>query len=48
MGWPRADAEQGKLLRTLDATRWQSLRFAELPAALPARSAGPASRWPSA
>ncbi len=30
------DRDQLKLLRTLDATRWQAFRFAELPAALPA------------
>jgi ABC-type nitrate/sulfonate/bicarbonate transport system permease component len=34
------DAEQRKLLRTLDASRWQSFRFAELPAALPAALSG--------
>jgi putative hydroxymethylpyrimidine transport system permease protein len=34
------DPEQSKLLRTLDATRWQSLRFAEIPAALPAALSG--------
>jgi len=39
-GLARLDAEQGKLLRTLDATRWQALRFAELPAALPEALSG--------
>jgi ABC-type nitrate/sulfonate/bicarbonate transport system permease component len=34
------DPDQLKLLRTLDATRWQSFRFAELPAALPAAISG--------
>ncbi|HEX4467679.1 MAG TPA: ABC transporter permease [Solirubrobacteraceae bacterium] len=34
------DPEQAKLMRTLDASRWQSLRFAELPAALPAALSG--------
>jgi ABC-type nitrate/sulfonate/bicarbonate transport system permease component len=34
------DPEQPKLLRTLDASRWQSLRFAELPAALPGALSG--------
>ena len=34
------DPDQLKLLRTLDATRWQSLRFAELPAAIPAALSG--------
>jgi NitT/TauT family transport system permease protein/putative hydroxymethylpyrimidine transport system permease protein len=34
------DREQLKLLRTLDATRWQAFRFAELPAALPAAISG--------
>jgi putative hydroxymethylpyrimidine transport system permease protein len=34
------DARQLKLLRTLDASRWQALRFAELPAALPAALSG--------
>jgi NitT/TauT family transport system permease protein/putative hydroxymethylpyrimidine transport system permease protein len=34
------DREQLKLLRTLDATRWQVFRFAELPAALPAALSG--------
>ncbi len=34
------DREQLKLLRTLDASRWQAFRFAELPAALPAALSG--------
>jgi putative hydroxymethylpyrimidine transport system permease protein len=34
------DREQLKLLRTLDASRWQALRLAELPAALPAALSG--------
>jgi len=34
------DPERAKLLRTLDASRWQALRFAELPAALPAALSG--------
>jgi len=34
------DREQLRLLRTLDATRWQAFRFAELPAALPAAISG--------
>jgi ABC-type nitrate/sulfonate/bicarbonate transport system permease component len=34
------DRDQSKLLRTLDATRWQAFRFAELPAALPAALSG--------
>jgi len=39
-GLAGVDAEQPKLLRTLDATRWQTFRFAELPAALPAALSG--------
>jgi len=39
-GLAGVDAEQPKLLRTLDASRWQTLRFAELPAALPAALSG--------
>jgi ABC-type nitrate/sulfonate/bicarbonate transport system permease component len=35
-----ADAEQIKLLRTLDASRWQAFRYAEAPAALPAALSG--------
>jgi putative hydroxymethylpyrimidine transport system permease protein len=34
------DPDQRKLLRTLDASRWQAFRFAELPAALPAALSG--------
>ncbi len=34
------DRDQLKLLRTLDASRWQSFRLAELPAALPAAVSG--------
>jgi ABC-type nitrate/sulfonate/bicarbonate transport system permease component len=34
------DRDQLKLMRTLDATRWQAFRFAELPAALPAALSG--------
>jgi ABC-type nitrate/sulfonate/bicarbonate transport system permease component len=34
------DRDQLKLLRTLDASRWQAFRFAELPAALPAAISG--------
>jgi NitT/TauT family transport system permease protein/putative hydroxymethylpyrimidine transport system permease protein len=39
-GLAAVDREQLKLLRTLDASRWQALRFAELPAALPAALSG--------
>ena len=39
-GLAAVEQEQLKLLRTLDATRWQALRFAELPAALPAALSG--------
>jgi ABC-type nitrate/sulfonate/bicarbonate transport system permease component len=39
-GLARIDPEQSKLLRTLDASRWQAFRFAELPAALPAALSG--------
>ncbi len=39
-GLAAVDPEQAKLLRTLDATRWQAFRFAELPAALPAALSG--------
>ena len=39
-GLGSVDPEQPKLLRTLDASRWQSFRFAELPAALPAALSG--------
>jgi putative hydroxymethylpyrimidine transport system permease protein len=34
------DPEQLKLMRTLDASRWQAFRFAELPAGLPAALSG--------
>jgi putative hydroxymethylpyrimidine transport system permease protein len=34
------DRELLKLLRTMDATRWQTFRFAELPAAAPAALSG--------
>jgi ABC-type nitrate/sulfonate/bicarbonate transport system permease component len=34
------DPDQLKLMRTLDATRWQAFRLAELPAALPAALSG--------
>jgi putative hydroxymethylpyrimidine transport system permease protein len=36
----KVDRDQLKLLRTLDATRWQAFRLAELPAALPAALSG--------
>ena len=39
-GLAGVDPEQPKLLRTLDASRWQSFRFGELPAALPAALSG--------
>jgi putative hydroxymethylpyrimidine transport system permease protein len=39
-GLAAVDPDQAKLLRTLDATRWQAFRFAELPAALPAAISG--------
>jgi putative hydroxymethylpyrimidine transport system permease protein len=39
-GLASVDSEQPKLLRTLDASRWQTFRFAELPAALPAALSG--------
>ena len=39
-GLASVDPEQLKLLRTLDASRWQAFRFAELPAALPAALSG--------
>ncbi len=39
-GLRASDRERLKLLRTLDATRWQAFRFAELPAALPAALSG--------
>jgi putative hydroxymethylpyrimidine transport system permease protein len=34
------DPDQLKLMRTLDATRWQAFRWAEAPAALPAALSG--------
>ena len=34
------DAERGKLMTTLGASRWQAFRFAEAPAALPAALSG--------
>jgi ABC-type nitrate/sulfonate/bicarbonate transport system permease component len=36
----RTDADLLKLMRTLDASRWQVLRWVELPAALPAALSG--------
>lgn len=36
----RVEAEQLKLLRTLEASRWQAFRWAEAPAALPAALSG--------
>jgi NitT/TauT family transport system permease protein/putative hydroxymethylpyrimidine transport system permease protein len=39
-GLDAVDPEQPKLLRTLDASRWQAFRFGELPAALPAALSG--------
>jgi putative hydroxymethylpyrimidine transport system permease protein len=39
-GLAAVDPEQLKLLRTLDASRWQAFRFAELPAAIPAAISG--------
>jgi ABC-type nitrate/sulfonate/bicarbonate transport system permease component len=39
-GLASVDPDQIKLLRTLGATRWQALRFGELPAALPAALSG--------
>jgi putative hydroxymethylpyrimidine transport system permease protein len=39
-GLEGVDPELPKLLRTLDASRWQVFRWAELPAALPAALAG--------
>lgn len=39
-GLSRVDPELGKLMRTLDATRWQTFRLTELPAALPAALSG--------
>jgi len=39
-GLAAVDRDQIKLLRTLDASRWQAFRFAELPAALPSVISG--------
>jgi ABC-type nitrate/sulfonate/bicarbonate transport system permease component len=39
-GLAAVDPDQLKLMRTLDASRWQAFRFAELPAALPAAISG--------
>jgi ABC-type nitrate/sulfonate/bicarbonate transport system permease component len=39
-GLAAVDPEQPKLLRTLEATRWQAFRHAELPAALPGALSG--------
>ncbi|HEX5223551.1 MAG TPA: ABC transporter permease subunit [Solirubrobacteraceae bacterium] len=39
-GLAAVDPEQRKLLRTLDASRWQAFRLGELPAALPAALSG--------
>ena len=39
-GLRAADPDARRLLRSLDATRWQSLRFVEAPAALPAAFTG--------
>lgn len=39
-GLRAVDPEQVKLLRTLDASRWQAFRLGELPAALPALISG--------
>jgi ABC-type nitrate/sulfonate/bicarbonate transport system permease component len=39
-GLAAVDPDQLKLLRTLDASRWQAFRLAELPAALPAALSG--------
>jgi putative hydroxymethylpyrimidine transport system permease protein len=39
-GLAAVDPDELKLLRTLDASRWQAFRFAELPAALPAAISG--------
>ena len=39
-GLAAVDRDQLKLLRTLDASRWQTFRFAELPAGLPAALSG--------
>jgi putative hydroxymethylpyrimidine transport system permease protein len=39
-GLATVDPDQLKLLRTLDASRWQAFRIAEMPAALPAALSG--------
>ena len=39
-GLGSVDRDQLKLMRTLDASRWQAFRLAELPAALPAALSG--------
>jgi ABC-type nitrate/sulfonate/bicarbonate transport system permease component len=39
-GLASIDPEQDKLMRTLGASRWQALRWVELPAALPAALSG--------
>jgi NitT/TauT family transport system permease protein/putative hydroxymethylpyrimidine transport system permease protein len=39
-GLAAVDPDEVKLLRTLDASRWQAFRFGELPAALPAALSG--------
>ena len=39
-GLASVDPDQLKLLRTLGASRWQALRFGELPAAIPAALSG--------
>jgi ABC-type nitrate/sulfonate/bicarbonate transport system permease component len=39
-GLAGVDPDRIKLLRTLDASRWQAFRFGELPAALPAAISG--------
>lgn len=39
-GLRRVDPDLRKLMRTLDASRWQSFRLTELPAALPAALSG--------
>ena len=39
-GLRRVDPDAGKLLRSFDATRWQSFRLLEAPAALPAAFTG--------
>jgi putative hydroxymethylpyrimidine transport system permease protein len=39
-GLAAVDPQQLKLMRTLDASRWQAFRLAELPAALPAALSG--------